>query len=146
MEGSTKAKSLDEIVAATEAAQMRSDIPEVRPGATVAVHQKILEKGKVRIQIFEGIVLKSVRRGKLGASIIVRKVASGVGVERTFFLNSPLVEKVEIKKQAKVRRAKLYFMRGLSGRAAAQREEQPVKAVKAPAKAPAVGAKPATKA
>lgn len=98
---------------------------------TVAVHQRILEKGKVRTQIFEGIVLKSVRRDKSGASITVRKVTSGVGVERIFFLHSPVIEKVEIKRQAKVRRAKLYYLRGLSGRSAVQKDEQAKKDAKA---------------
>jgi large subunit ribosomal protein L19 len=143
MEGSTNAKSLESLVASAEAGQMRSDLPEVRPGATVAVHQRILEKGKVRIQIFEGMVLKSVRRSKLGASILVRKVTGGIGVERTFFMHSPLIEKIEIKKQAKVRRAKLYYMRGLTGRAAVHREQE-IK--QAPAKAAASPAKPAAKA
>ncbi|MFO0704880.1 MAG: 50S ribosomal protein L19 [Candidatus Andersenbacteria bacterium] len=131
MEGSTNTKSLESLVASVEAGQLRADLPEVRPGATVAVHQRILEKGKVRIQIFEGLVLKSVRRGKLGASILVRKVANGIGVERTFFMHSPLIEKVEIKKQAKVRRAKLYYMRGLAGRAAVHRDQEIKKATAA---------------
>jgi len=130
----TNPNSLEGLVAGVEAAQLRADVPEIRSGATVAVHQRILEKGKVRVQIFEGVVLKSVRQGKLGASVIVRKVASGVGVERTFFLNSPLIEKVEVKKKSKVRRDKLYYMRGLTGRAAAHKEEQ-VTTDKAPAKA-----------
>jgi large subunit ribosomal protein L19 len=124
------AKSAEALLIKLEAAQKR-DLPEVRSGATVAVHAKVIEKGKVRTQIFEGMVIKSVRRAKLGASIVVRKVASGIGVERTFFLHSPLVEKVEVKKQAKVRRAKLYYMRRLSGRAASQQEEEVAKPAKA---------------
>jgi large subunit ribosomal protein L19 len=123
------AKSAEALLGKLEAAQKR-DLPEVRSGATVAVHAKVIEKGKVRTQIFEGMVIKSVRRAKLGASIVVRKVASGIGVERTFFLHSPLIEKVEVKKQAKVRRAKLYYMRSLSGRAASQQEEEVAKPAK----------------
>jgi len=114
-------KSTEQLIAELEATQVRSDMPEIKSGATVAVHQKILEKGKVRTQVFEGMVLKSVNAKKLGAMITVRKVTSGVGVERTFLVHSPLIEKIEIKKQAKTRRSKLYFLRGLSGRAAAQR-------------------------
>lgn len=116
--------SLESVVEAVEKGHKRPNLQEVRPGMTVAVHQRILEKGKVRTQIFEGIVLKSMRREKSGASITVRKVASGVGVERTFFVHSPVIEKVEIKRQAKVRRAKLYYLRALSGRAAVQKDEE----------------------
>ena len=120
------------MIDSVEAADPRKDMPEIRPGSTVAVHQRILEKGKVRTQIFEGVVLKSVRRAKLGASILVRKTASGVGVERTFFMNSPLIEKVEVKKLAKVRRAKLFYLRGLSGRSAVMREARGKQAEAAP--------------
>ena len=120
----TRQKTAEELINLVEQKQHRAEMPEVRPGMTVAVHQRIVEKGKVRTQIFEGIVLKSVRRAKLGATITVRKIASGVGVERTILLHSPLIEKVEIKKRAKVRRAKLYYLRGLTGRAATQKEEQ----------------------
>jgi len=119
--------SLEELVASLEAKQLRTDLPEVRPGATVVVHAKIMEKGKVRTQAFEGIVIKVERAEKLGAAITVRRIASGIGVERTFFLHSPLIEKVELKSQAKVRRAKLYHLRGLTGRAAQQKEEAPAK-------------------
>ncbi len=124
----TKVKTAEELIALIEQKQHRSDVPEIRPGMTVVVHQRIVEKGKIRTQLFEGIVLKSVRRAKLGATITVRKIASGIGVERTILLHSPLIEKVEIKKIAKVRRSKLYYMRELSGRAAAQKEEVVVKA------------------
>ncbi len=114
----------EELIKELEAEQIKPDMPEIKAGATVAVHQLVAEKGgKTRTQVFEGVVIKSVRRKKLGASISVRKVASGVGVERTFFLHSPLIEKVEVKKQAKVRQAKLYYLRDLSGKAAQQKEE-----------------------
>lgn len=116
--------SLEALIASLEAKQLRTDLPVVRPGMTVVVHSRIVEKGKVRTQAYEGIVIKIERARKLGAAITVRRIASGVGVERTFFLHSPLVEKVEVKKQAKVRRAKLYYMRGLTGRAAQHKEEQ----------------------
>jgi large subunit ribosomal protein L19 len=123
----TRAPSLEELVASLEAKQLRTDLPEVSPGMTVVVHAKIVEKGKVRTQAFEGIIIKVERAKKLGLAIQVRRVASGVGVERTFFLHSPLIEKVEVKSRAKVRRAKLYYLRGLTGRAAQQKEEAPAK-------------------
>ncbi|OGO00327.1 MAG: 50S ribosomal protein L19 [Chloroflexi bacterium RBG_13_52_12] len=92
-------------------------IPDIAPGDTVRVHTKIVEGDKERIQIFQGVVIK-IRRGGNGASYTVRHVAFGIGVERTFPLNSPMVEKVEIVRQGKVRRARLYYLRNLSGKEA----------------------------
>lgn len=92
-------------------------IPDITPGDTVRVSSKIVEGGKERIQVFQGVVIK-VRRGGTGAGFTVRHVAYGIGVERTFPLYSPLVEKVEVVRHGKVRRAKLYYLRGLSGKAA----------------------------
>ncbi len=83
----------------------------IRPGDTVRVHQKIQDKGKVRIQVFEGLVLARKHGDEPGATFTVRKVASGVGVEKIFPLYSPLIDKIEIVKRAKVRRAKLYYIR-----------------------------------
>jgi len=84
---------------------------EIRPGDTVRVHQKIEEKGKTRIQMFEGLVI-AVKHGKeAGGTFTVRKVSSGVGIERIFPLYSPAIEKIEVVKQSKVRRAKLYYIR-----------------------------------
>lgn len=83
----------------------------IRPGDTVRVHQKIEEKGKTRIQIFEGVVLARKHGSEPGATFTVRKVASGVGVEKIYPLYSPLIDKIEIVKRSKVRRAKLYFIR-----------------------------------
>lgn len=93
--------------------------PEIRPGYTVRVHERIVEGDKERIQIFEGLVI-STHNGHTAtdASFTVRRIASGVGVEKVFPLHSPRVEKVEIKKVAKVRRAKLFFLRGRQGKAA----------------------------
>src|SRR4030042_1120967 len=91
--------------------------PDITPGDTVRVSAKIVEGGKERIQIFQGGVIKS-KRGGNGAGFPVRHVAFGVGVERTFPYNSPLVEKVEIVRQGKVRRSRLYYLRGLSGKEA----------------------------
>jgi len=92
-------------------------IPELTPGDTVKVSARIVEGGKERIQVFQGVVIK-IKRGGASASFTVRHVASGIGVERTFPLYSPLVEKVDIVRRGKVRRAKLYYLRGLSGKEA----------------------------
>jgi len=92
-------------------------IPDIVPGDTVKVSARIVEAGKERIQVFQGVVIK-VRRGGAGASFTVRHVAYGIGVERTFPLYSPLVEKVQIVRHGKVRRSRLYYLRGLSGKAA----------------------------
>jgi large subunit ribosomal protein L19 len=92
-------------------------IPDITPGDTVKVSARIVEAGKERIQVFQGVVIK-MRRGGAGASFTVRHVAYGIGVERTFPLHSPLVEKVEVVRHGKVRRARLYYLRGLSGKAA----------------------------
>lgn len=104
-----------------EAAEMRDDIPEFRPGDTVRVHVKIREAGKERIQVFEGVV---VGRSSGGASetITVRKVSFGVGVERIFPLHSPIIDKIEVKRKGRVRRAKLYYLRGRKGKAARIKE------------------------
>ena len=92
-------------------------IPDITPGDTVKVSARIVEGGKERIQVFQGVII-GVRRGGAGASFTVRHVAYGIGVERTFPLYSPLVEKVEVVRHGKVRRAKLYYLRGLSSKAA----------------------------
>lgn len=92
-------------------------IPDVAPGDTVKVSARIVEGGKERIQVFQGVVIK-MRRGGASASFTVRHVAYGIGVERTFPFYSPLVEKVEIVRHGKVRRSKLYYLRGLSGKEA----------------------------
>jgi large subunit ribosomal protein L19 len=92
-------------------------IPDITPGDTVKVSTKIVEGGKERIQVFQGVVIK-MRRGGASANFTVRHVASGIGVERTFPLYSPLVGKVEVVRHGKVRRAKLYYLRRLSGKEA----------------------------
>jgi large subunit ribosomal protein L19 len=92
-------------------------IPDIAPGDTVRVSTKIVEGDKERIQVFQGVVIK-IKRGGAGASYTVRHIAFGIGVERTFPLSSPMVEKVEIVRQGKVRRARLYYLRGLSGKEA----------------------------
>lgn len=101
------------------------NIPALSPGDTVKVNSKIVEGEKERIQVFQGVIIK-VRRGGLGASFTVRRVAYGIGIERTFPFHSPLVEKVEVVRQGKVRRAKLYYLRGLSAKASRIKEKRTV--------------------
>ncbi len=102
------------------------NIPAFASGDTVKVSAKIVEGEKERTQLFQGVVIK-VRRGGTGASFTVRRVAYGIGVERTFPLYSPLVEKVEVVRQGKVRRAKLYYLRGLSAKASRIKEKRTAK-------------------
>ncbi len=100
---------------------MRMDIPEFRPGDTVKVHYRIREGEKERIQIFQGIVIKRKNNG-LSSTFTVRKESSGIGVERIFPLHSPMIEKIEVVRRGKVRRAKLYYLRNLKGKAATVKE------------------------
>ena len=97
--------------------QLRTDLPEFRVGDTVKVHYKIKEGSKERIQIFQGIVIQKKGEG-VSQTFTVRKISSGIGVERIFPYNSPKIAKIDIIKQGKVRRAKLYYLRNLSGKAA----------------------------
>ncbi len=97
--------------------QMRYDMVDFRPGDSVKVHIRIIEGNKERVQIFEGVVIRK-RRGNMGATFTVRKISHGVGVEKTFALHSPRLNKVEIISRGKVRRSKLYYLRGLRGKAA----------------------------
>jgi len=99
-------------------AQKKSAVVDVRSGDTVKVTQKIKEGEKFRSQVFEGVVVRIDRKESHTARIVVRKIASGVGVEKSFLLNSPLVEKVEVVRRAKVRRNNLSYLRALSGKSA----------------------------
>ncbi|MBF8290276.1 MAG: ribosomal protein [Chloroflexi bacterium] len=110
---------LDEIVAD----QLRTDLPELASGDTVRVSARVIEGGKERIQIFEGVIMR-LRRGGITRSITVRKIASGVGVERTFKVNSPRIEKIDVVRHGKVRRAQLYFLRKRVGKSATLRERR----------------------
>jgi large subunit ribosomal protein L19 len=106
-----------------EEQQLKKDIPSFRPGDTLKVHVKIVEGTRERIQVFEGIAIK--RRGDgLRETFTVRRVTNGVGVERTFPLHSPRVDKIVVARKGIVRRAKLYYLRGLSGKAARIRERR----------------------
>ncbi len=100
-----------------EMEQLKKDIPVFRAGDTLKVHVKITEGDKQRIQIYQGICIKRLNRG-LGSSYTVRKISGGVGVERIFPLHSPSVDKIEVIRMGKVRRAKLYYLRKLRGKAA----------------------------
>ena len=106
------------------AEQLRTDIPEFSSGDTVKVNVRIIENGKERIQTFQGVVME--RRGSgVSATFTVRKMSGQVGVERTFPVSSPLVTKVEVLKRGKVRRAKLYYLRSLTGKKARIKDKKP---------------------
>ncbi len=106
-----------------EKEQLRSDIPEFWPGDTVKVHAKIIEGNRERIQVFDGVVI-----GRQGTGVretfTVRKISYGVGVERVFPVHSPRIEKIVVVRHGKVRRAKLYYLRGLKGKAARIKEKR----------------------
>ena len=103
--------------------QLRTDVPQLRPGMTVKVHVKIQEGDKFRIQVFEGVVIAMNGHG-IGATFTVRKMSSGIGVERTFPVNSPIIDKIEVARVGKVRRAKLFYLRGRSGKASRIEEKR----------------------
>ncbi len=110
-----------DIIQRIDAEQIRSDVPEFRPGDTVRVHAKVVEGNKERIQTFEGVVLRR-QNGGIRETFTVRKVSYGVGVERTFPVHSPRIDKIEVATRGRVRRAKLYYLRERTGRAARIRE------------------------
>jgi large subunit ribosomal protein L19 len=106
-----------------DAASLRSDIPDFRPGDTVKVHVKVVEGTRSRIQVFQGVVIRR-HGGGLGETFTVRKVSFGTGVERTFPVHTPVVEKIEVVTRGDVRRAKLYYLRELRGKKAKIREKR----------------------
>ncbi|RJQ84939.1 MAG: 50S ribosomal protein L19 [Desulfobacteraceae bacterium] len=112
-----------EVIKQLELEQMRMDIPDFVPGDTVRVHVKIKEGDKERIQVFQGVVI-SRRKGGINSSFTVRKVSYGVGVERVFPLHSPVVDHIEVVTRGRVRRAKIYYLRRLRGKAARIREKR----------------------
>ncbi len=103
--------------------QIRTDLPELAPGDTVKVSARVIEGTRERVQVFEGTVMK-MRAGGIQRSITVRRIASGVGVERTFKVNSPRIEKIEVVRHGQARRAQLYFLRKRIGKAATLRERR----------------------
>src|ERR1700685_197906 len=109
-----------------EKEQLKPDVPVFRPGDTIKVYSKVVEGGKERVQMFEGVV--TVRRGGgLGEAITIRRVAHGVGVERTFLVHSPRVERIEVTKRGVVRRSRLYYLSDKVGKAARIKERKVVK-------------------
>lgn len=111
-----------DVIKIIESEQIKKDIPEFRPGDTVKVHVKVVEGGRERIQTFEGVVIKR-RGGGMRETFTVRRVSYGVGVERTFPINSPRIEKIDIMRRGKVRRARLFYLRKLRGKAARIKEQ-----------------------
>tara|TARA_Y100000768_G_scaffold148673_1_gene111033 strand:- start:3543 stop:4520 length:978 start_codon:yes stop_codon:yes gene_type:complete len=114
-------KSPAQIIKAFESSQLRDDIPSFRPGDTVVVSVKVKEGERSRLQAFEGVVMNIKNRG-LNSSFIVRKISSGIGVERTFQLHSPMIDSIKVKRKGDVRQAKLYYLRERSGRSARIKE------------------------
>ncbi|HSL16349.1 MAG TPA: 50S ribosomal protein L19 [Methylomirabilota bacterium] len=105
---------------------LKTDIPDFRPGDNLKVHVRLKEGEKERIQVFEGLVIAR-KHGGVSETFTVRKISSGIGVERTFPLHSPSIAKVEVTRRGRVRRAKLYYIRGLRGKAARIRERSQVR-------------------
>ncbi len=110
------------IIQEIEAAQLKKDVPDYRPGDTVIVRVKVKEGTRERLQAFEGVVIAKRNRG-INSAFTVRKISHGVGVERAFQLHSPLIDSIEIKRRGDVRRAKLYYLRGRTGKAARIKEK-----------------------
>ena len=120
--GSVMSKLNKSIIAEFEAAQMQRALPDFGPGDTVIVNVKVKEGNRERVQAYEGVVIAKRNRG-LNSSFIVRKISSGEGVERTFQTYSPLLASIEVKRRGDVRRAKLYYLRGRTGKSARIKEK-----------------------
>lgn len=113
------------LLQSVEAVEPNPNIPELHPGDTVRVHARIVEGNRERIQVFQGVVIRIRKGGGANANFTVRRIAAGgIGVERTFPLHSPRIEKVEVVREAKVRRSRLYFLRDLKGKAARLKEKR----------------------
>ena len=112
-----------DIISVLEQEQLRNDIPEFRPGDTVKAHVKVVEGNRERIQVFEGVVIGR-QNGGVRETFTVRRISYGVGVERTFLVHSPRLAKIEVVRRGIVRRAKLNYLRGLTGKAARIRERR----------------------
>ena len=109
------------LIESVDNSQLRADLPHFRPGDTVRVHVKIQEGDKYRIQVFEGVVM-ALKRNRISSTFTVRKVSFGYGIERIFPLHSPIIDKVDVVKSGRVRRARLYYLRGRRGKAARLKE------------------------
>ncbi|GIO21947.1 MULTISPECIES: 50S ribosomal protein L19 [Oceanobacillus] len=114
---------MQQIIADVTKDQLRTDHPDFRPGDTLKVHVKVVEGNRERIQVFEGVVIKR-QNGGISETFTVRKISYGVGVERTFPLHSPRIDKIEVSRRGIVRRAKLYYLRNLRGKAARIKERR----------------------
>jgi large subunit ribosomal protein L19 len=114
---------MSRFISELDQASLRSDIPVFRPGDSVRVHVKVVEGNRSRIQVFAGVVIARSGEG-VRESFTVRKVSFGVGVERTFPVHSPIIDKIEVERRGDVRRAKLYYLRGLRGKAAKIKEKR----------------------
>ena len=111
------------IISVLEQEQLRKDIPDFRPGDTVKVHVKVVEGNRERVQVFEGVVIGR-QKGGVSETFTVRRVSYGIGVERTCLVHSPRLAKIEVSRRGIVRRAKLHYLRGLTGKAARIRERR----------------------
>ncbi|QNM14685.1 MULTISPECIES: 50S ribosomal protein L19 [Fusobacterium] len=111
----------EKLIQLVEKDYLRTDIPQFKAGDTLAVHYKVVEGNKERIQIFEGVVIR-VNGGGIAKTFTIRKISAGVGVERIIPVNSPRIDKIDVLKIGKVRRSKLYYLRGLSGKKARIKE------------------------
>ena len=117
----TDEKTPAQIIESFEANQLKDDIPSFRPGDTVVVSVKVREGDRTRLQAFEGVVM-NIKNAGLNSAFIVRKISSGIGVERTFQLHSPMIDSITVKRKGDVRQAKLYYLRERSGRSARIKE------------------------
>ena len=117
----TDEKTPAQIIESFEASQLKDDIPSFRPGDTVVVSVKVREGDRTRLQAFEGVVM-NIKNAGLNSAFIVRKISSGIGVERTFQLHSPMIDSISVKRKGDVRQAKLYYLRERSGRSARIKE------------------------
>jgi large subunit ribosomal protein L19 len=133
------------LLAAVESAQLRKDIPEIRSGDTVRLQVKVVEGTRERLQPFEGVVIR-LRGDGVNRNFTVRRITNNVGVERTFLLNSPRIEKIEVLRHARVRRKQLYYLRGLTGKAARLKEIRPMTSKQIAAKEAAQAERAAAKA
>ncbi len=114
---------MSKLITDFDKASLRSDLPDFRPGDSVKVHVKVVEGNRSRIQVFAGVVISRTGAG-VSQSFTVRKVSFGVGVERTYPLHSPIIDKIEVDRRGDVRRAKLYYLRDLRGKAAKIKEKR----------------------
>lgn len=131
------------LLVAVESAQLRKDVPDIQSGDTVRLQVRVVEGARERLQPFEGVVMR-LRGGGVNRNFTIRRVTNGVGVERTFLLHSPRIEKIEVLRHARVRRKQLYYLRGLTGKAARLKEVRPMTKQQAAAKEAAKAAQSAT--